>query len=254
MIEHREALIYMLCEAAELEHGIMCQYLFAAFSLRDASDNLTAAQQEAVARWQAAILRIAGEEMMHLALVQNLLSAIGAAPHLVRPNLPAPAGHYPAGVRLALLPFGEDALRHFMYLERPEGMDLDDAEGLVAMGRAAPNMEPGEIVPRLQDFATVGHLYRSIEAGVRRLADKYGESQLFIGPPKAQATTAHFSWPQLIPVTDVRSAVQAIDTIVEQGEVLGASGAMRISDGSSRFSTSITNGAMLTPASTRLGR
>ena len=30
VIEHREALIYMLCEAAELEHGIMCQYLFAA--------------------------------------------------------------------------------------------------------------------------------------------------------------------------------------------------------------------------------
>jgi hypothetical protein len=83
---------------------------------------------------------------------------------------------------------------------------------------AAPNMEPGEIVPRLQDFATVGHLYRSIEAGVRHLADKYGESTLFIGPPKAQATTAHFSWPELIPVTDVRSAVQAIETIVEQGE------------------------------------
>ena len=33
VIEHREALIYMLCQAAELEHGIMCQYLFAAFSL-----------------------------------------------------------------------------------------------------------------------------------------------------------------------------------------------------------------------------
>ena len=34
VIEHREALIYMLYEAAELEHGIMCQYLFAAFSLK----------------------------------------------------------------------------------------------------------------------------------------------------------------------------------------------------------------------------
>jgi hypothetical protein len=219
VIEHREALIYMLCEAAELEHGIMCQYLFAAFSLKESVDEgVTAEQLAAVGRWKAAIMRIAAEEMMHLALVQNLLSAVGAAPHLVRPNLPAPAGHYPAGVRLALLPFGEDALRHFMYLERPEGMDLDDADGLAAIGRAAPNMEPGEIVPRLQDFATVGHLYRSIEAGVRHLADKYGESTLFIGPPKAQATTAHFRWPQLIPVTDVRSAAQAIETIVEQGE------------------------------------
>ena len=26
VIEQREALIYMLCEAAELEHGLMCQY------------------------------------------------------------------------------------------------------------------------------------------------------------------------------------------------------------------------------------
>ncbi len=26
-IEHRDALIYMLSEAAELEHAIMCQYL-----------------------------------------------------------------------------------------------------------------------------------------------------------------------------------------------------------------------------------
>jgi hypothetical protein len=38
VIEHREALIYMLCEAAELEHGIMCQYLFAAFSLKQSAD------------------------------------------------------------------------------------------------------------------------------------------------------------------------------------------------------------------------
>ena len=29
VIEHREALIYMLCHAAELEHGLMSQYLFA---------------------------------------------------------------------------------------------------------------------------------------------------------------------------------------------------------------------------------
>jgi hypothetical protein len=28
VIEHREALIYMLCEAAEPEHGIMCRNLF----------------------------------------------------------------------------------------------------------------------------------------------------------------------------------------------------------------------------------
>ena len=34
VIEHRSPLIYMLCAAAELEHALMCEYLFAAFSLK----------------------------------------------------------------------------------------------------------------------------------------------------------------------------------------------------------------------------
>src|SRR5262245_52639686 len=164
VIEHREALIYMLCEAAELEHGIMCQYLFAAFSLKQGTnEGLSEDEAAAVSRWRARVSHVATQEMLHLALVHNLLSAIGAAPHLARPNLPQPANYYPAGVQLRLLPFGEEALQHFMFLERPEGMDLADAEGLAAMGRAIPALSERDIVPRGQDFATVGHLYRSIE-------------------------------------------------------------------------------------------
>src|SRR5215469_7108621 len=139
VIEHREALIYMLCEAAELEHGIMTQYLFAAFSLKQSEEEgLSGAELAAVQRWRTQVSHVAAQEMLHLALVHNLLSAVGAAPHLARPNLPAPANHYPAGVHLALLPFGEQALRHFMFLERPEGMDLADADGLAAMEKAVP--------------------------------------------------------------------------------------------------------------------
>ncbi|HWC37373.1 MAG TPA: ferritin-like domain-containing protein, partial [Acidimicrobiales bacterium] len=219
VIEHREALIYMLCEAAELEHGIMCQYLFAAFTLKQSRDEgLSDRELEATRRWRDVIAHVATDEMLHLALVHNVLSAVGAAPHLARPNLPQPAAHYPAGVQLALLPFGEEALRHFMFLERPEGMALDDADGLTNMGRAEPVLEKGDIVPRLQDFATVGHLYRSIEEGLAHLADKYGEEWLFVGPREAQATTANFRWPQLVAVTDLASAQRAIDTILDQGE------------------------------------
>src|SRR6516164_5809188 len=172
VIEHREALIYMLCEAAELEHGIMCQYLFAAFSLKQGEqEGLSGPELEAVRRWRKQIAHVATQEMLHLALVHNLLSAIGAAPHFARPNLPAPASHYPAGVELALLPFGEQALRHFMFLERPEGMDLADAAGMAAAGRAAPVVNERDIVPQGQDFATIGHLYRSIEAGLGHLSE-----------------------------------------------------------------------------------
>src|SRR5579862_3059204 len=99
VIEHREALIYMLCEAAELEHGIMCQYLYAAFSLKQSQDEgLSRTEAEAAQRWRKQISHVATQEMLHLSLVQNLLSAIGAAPHLSRPNFPQPARHYPAGV------------------------------------------------------------------------------------------------------------------------------------------------------------
>ena len=219
VIEHREALIYMLCEAAELEHGIMCQYLFAVFSLKqDNGEGLTEAELAATRRWRKVISRVATQEMLHLALVQNLLTAIGAAPHLSRPNFPHPSGHYPAGVHLALLPFGEEAVRHFMFLERPEGMDIRDADGMAAFGRAQPLMEAGDIVPRGQDFKTIGHMYRSIEAGFRHLAGQHGEDWLFVGPPRAQATPDYFGWPELIPVTDLASAQRAIDEILEQGE------------------------------------
>jgi hypothetical protein len=220
VIEHREALIYMLCEAAELEHGIMCQYLFAAYSLKQREDEgLTPEELDVVTRWRRTIVHVATEEMLHLALVQNVLSAIGAAPHLTRPNLPAPARHYPASVNLTLVPFGEPALQHFMFLERPEGMALEGATDIDApLHEAVPLMADGGVVPQLQDFATVGHLYRSIEEGLAHLADKFGERNLFVGPPRAQATSDDFRWPELVAVTDLASAQRALDTILEQGE------------------------------------
>jgi CDGSH-type Zn-finger protein/truncated hemoglobin YjbI len=219
VIEHREPLVYMLCTAAELEHALMCEYLFAAFSLKRSTDEgLTEEQLSTVERWRALILLVAKQEMLHLAINCNLITALGASPHLTRPNLPQPARHYPAGVRLTLLPFGEQALRHFLYLERPEGMDIEDAEGLDAVDCAVPVMSTEEVAPHLQEFATVGHLYRSIEAGFHHLSERMGEERLFIGPPEAQARGDLFGWPQLQPITSCDDAMRAIEAIVEQGE------------------------------------
>jgi hypothetical protein len=227
-LEHREALIYTLGKAAELEHLIMLQYLFAAFSLKQTvSEGLTTETLVAVQRWRDTLLSIGGQEMLHLALVQNLLTALGAAPRLARPNFPMPAYSYPAGVRIELLPFGEAALRHFAFLERPEGTDVEDAEMFEAIEQAVPlpHDEQDEIVPHLQEFDTIGQLYRSIQAGLEHMADRLGPGRLFIGPANAQATEKHFRWQELIAVTDLASARRAIDTIVEQGE--GARGDWR---------------------------
>ena len=151
--------------------------------------------------------------MLHLAINCNLVSSLGASPHLSRPNLPQPARHYPGGVRLVMLPFAEKALRHFLYLERPEGMDIDDAEGLEAVRSAVPVMGDDEIAPHLQEFETVGHLYRSIEAGFLHLSESIGEERLFLGPGEAQAHGELFGWPQLAPVTSCEAFWKSAVTV-----------------------------------------
>ncbi len=227
-IEHREALIYMLGKAAELEHLIICQYLFAAFSLKqDTSEGLSLDVQPVVDHWREELIDIAEQEMLHLALVQNVLTAVGAGPHLGRPNFPVPPRSFPAKVQIVLMPFDETALRHFAFLERPEGKEMADAEGFAALEKAVSLAHPteDEIGPILPEFETISHLYRSIEDGLAHLVERLGEGGLFVGPPRAQATAGHFDLEELVAVTDLASARRAIDTIVEQGE--GARGDWR---------------------------
>jgi hypothetical protein len=225
-IGNRDELVFLLCEAAELEHGIMCQYLFAAFTMRSAlDDGLDAEATEVVARWERVVAEVATQEMLHLAMVSNLLSAVGAAPYFRRPNFPLRPGHYPPGLHLDLLPFSERALRHFLFLERPEGMDMDDAEGFEALADSVPLGHAHAIVPHPQTYSTFGHLYRGIEQGFRTLSGTLGEKELFCGHVGAQATGMYFLWPEMKPVTDLESASAAIETIVEQGE--GARGDWR---------------------------
>jgi ferritin-like protein len=219
-VDTREELVYLLGQACEIEHGLMCEYLYAQFSLKRGPDEgLIADQLARVQAWEKALISVIKQEMLHLALATNILTAIGAAPHFERPNFPILSRWYPEGVQIALLPFGEQALRHFIYLERPEGMALDDAAGFAAARHAQPLTAAGTgLVAEPQEWRTVGHLYRGIEAGVANLCARYGEDAVFIGPARAQAVTDIFEWPELLAVTDLASARQAIETIVEQGE------------------------------------
>ena len=219
VVEHREHLWNLLAEAGQVEHLIMCQYLYAAFSLKTGPDEgLTAEQADAVARWHKMLTGIALEEMLHLALVSNVMTSIGAAPSLSRPNFPRHSEYLPPGVSFALLPFGEDSLTHFLYLERPEGMERADAAEFVPAEPVPDPVAADEVMPRVQDFATVGHLYRGIEEGLAHLAARIGERALFVGPARAQATPELFRWPQLIAVTGLASAQAAVEEIIEQGE------------------------------------
>jgi hypothetical protein len=226
VVANREDLWWLLSEAAQLEHMIMCQYLFAEFSLKQGTDEgLTAAQAEVVDRWRETLHSIAVEEMLHLALVANLSTAIGAAPTLGRPNFPQRSGYFPSPIQLDLQPFGEQALQHFLYLERPEGMERQDATGFVPTAPPRDPLAADETMPRGQEYATIGHLYRGIGDGLQTLVARIGEQAVFVGSPRAQATPELFHWPGLIAVTDLASALAAVAEIIEQGE--GARGDWR---------------------------
>src|SRR3954465_10239928 len=126
----REQLIFLLCEAAELEHTLMCTYLYAGFSLRDGeAEGLSAEEAVAVAGWRRLILQIAVEEMSHLAAVWNITAALGGAPRFGRGNFPLDPGHLPAGIVVKLAPFNEAVIQHFVHLERPATSNEPDGAG-----------------------------------------------------------------------------------------------------------------------------
>jgi hypothetical protein len=219
-IENRSQLIYLLTEAAELEHSIMCCYLFAAFSLKNETrEGVSDAQLRKIRGWRRVIFQIAVEEMLHLASACNILTAVGGAPQLRRPNLPISPRAYGATFTLNLAPFSIETLEQFITIEKP--YDLRGGRGGTAKYEL-PSQAPqhlSDIFSSERNYDTQGKLYRGIEDGVAYLAQKYGENRLFIGPPEAQTADAYFpNLPGLIPVTNLSSALAAIKVIVEQGE------------------------------------
>ena len=86
----REQLLHLLAEASEIEHTLMCSYLYAAFSLKRRDEaGLTDEQGDAVERWRKAIMDVAVEEMGHLLLVANLTLALADARISLAPTFPS---------------------------------------------------------------------------------------------------------------------------------------------------------------------
>ncbi|MCB9668422.1 MAG: CDGSH iron-sulfur domain-containing protein [Alphaproteobacteria bacterium] len=219
VVHHREQLAELLTEAVDVEHNLMCCYLYAAWSLKAGeADGLTAEQADAVGRWRNAILHVAIDEMTHFANANNILAAIGARPRIGRPNFPVGPGLHPADVLVALHPFDESTIQHFVFLERPEGVDEPDGSAFHHDRTYVRATSEQKLMPSAQDFATVGHLYRGIEDGLRSLAAELGEEALFVGSKEAQIRPDHVQLDGLVAVTDLASALQAVANIVEQGE------------------------------------
>ena len=223
----REMLIHALYEAAELEHNLMCTYLYAAFSLKTGEDGLTTAEAEAVARWRREIMKVSIEEMGHLVAVWNLTAALGASPQFGRANFPLPPGMLPASVVVKLVPFGDAAIQHFAHLERPADSDEPEGEGFVPEARFSRGVRRSLLTPTGIDYDTIGVFYAELAAKLRAFVEEHGESVAFYGDPALQLSSAESALVGIKPVICIKTALAALDAIVEQGE-----GAPGHSDGS----------------------
>ncbi|HEY0180756.1 MAG TPA: ferritin-like protein [Dokdonella sp.] len=214
----REQLLHLLAEAAEIEHTLMCSYLYAAFSLKRRGEGaLSDAQGDAVERWRKTIMDVAVEEMGHLLIVANLMLAVGGRPHFARPNFPVAPGYFPAAVVVRLSGFSRETLDHFVFLERPQGVAGADARAYDREHYRRDQAVEG-LMPVTQDYATIGHLYDAIRANVRSLADSLGEDALFLCGTAGQIDAADLEMERVSAIDGVAAAMAAIDVIVEQGE------------------------------------
>ena len=215
----REVLVHALYEAAELEHNLMCTYLYAAFSLHDGqSEGLSAAEAEAVRRWRQVLIGVAIEEMGHLAAVWNITSALGGAPRFGRANFPLDPGLLPASVVVKLAPFNEHTLQHFIFLERPGESDEPDGEGFSYERNYVRGGGGARLTPMGLNYETVGAFYAALGDGLRAFVAKNGEGNTFDGDPALQLSPAEVALGGVCHVRCLKTALAAINAIVEQGE------------------------------------
>ncbi|HEY1822669.1 MAG TPA: ferritin-like protein [Trebonia sp.] len=178
--------------AVKLEHAVIPPYLYALYSLAPGGNAAIA----------GIIRSVVGEEMLHLTLAANLLSAVGGHPVLdsadVLPLYPGPLpGTVDGGLVVGLAPFSVPLVRDtFMAIEEPE-------QPLGFDGAAPGQADAGAL--------TIGQFYR----GIRTTLVALGEGA-FTGKRHHQVTTDLL--PGAFAVTGVASACRAIDVIIDQGE------------------------------------
>jgi CDGSH-type Zn-finger protein/uncharacterized Fe-S cluster protein YjdI len=215
----REQLLHALYEAAELEHNLMCTYLYAAFSLKSGVDEgLSEHEAELLARWRREILAVAVDEMSHLVAVWNVTSALGGTPRFGRTNFPLDPGYLPASVVVRLAPFSENVLQHFIFLERPLGSEEPDGEGFAPERLFVRGTVGERLTPMGLEYSTVGEFYGALSGGLRAMAARIGEAATFCGEPALQLSSVEVDLAGARRVTCLKSALAAFDAIVQQGE------------------------------------
>ena len=231
-ITTRQDLLYLLAQASELEHSLTCQYLYAAWSLKERGEpEVTNEQARVIDTWRQTLTGIAVQEMLHLGLASNLLSAIGGAPYLRRANFPQARTYTTLSLDFRLAGFGEKTLRRFACFELPPEVAPDspyrnwpvqgrdpinwvETCSQVRAGRVALLAEPKPLLPGNFAYTSIGELYNLIKEGYETLYPE-DASRLFIGSTSAQTNEM---WHPMMAIGTRDAAAKAIDLILKQGE------------------------------------
>ena len=220
----RDYAVFLLRVAAEIEHGLMVQYLFAAYSL--GGPNVPEGRRADVRAWQETILGIAKEEMGHLVTVENLLTALSAPLNFNREEFPHDTLLYPFGFKLQAASL--ESLAAYICAESPEEWEISEAEEQEIKNRA--QIATGAQVNRVgRLFAELTRVLRdpalipdgdfdARSVGFQAAWDEWGR-----GYREGQrGTEATSSLPQLpapeLLILEAGSREQALSAIAEVGE------------------------------------
>ena len=207
-----------LRQASELEHGLCCQYLFAAFSLKAGGDpDLTPSQVARALQWDQQITRVAVQEMSHLMMVSNLLTAIGEEPHLWRPQFPQPTSHYSRiDVPSILAPLDLETASRFVCWEQPEtdGWWIAWCTAPTRPGSLMRGLSPATPPDQPAPYKTIGGLYELIRQALYDHQDWISPDSV---PRQVTSRLVPFT-PKVPAIKDYGTAASCIEMIIEQGE------------------------------------
>jgi hypothetical protein len=184
--------------ALAIELAVLPPYFYACWSVKPRSEGASIAAAEA----SRTIRSISYQEMLHVAVVANILGALGQRPDITGQlmtypgNLPGHVTSGPDAFTVGLAGLSESSVSIFMKIELPQWKQ--------------PKPKPED--PVAEDWMTLGEFYDSIKKQMHSLDDgafRHGR-QL---PPRDNPGAGYLG-----PVNDRKSALRAIDSVIEQGE------------------------------------
>jgi len=141
-------LLRLLREASEIEHALLVQYLYAAYSIKPAYADVRGFEFPSTND----LMGVAIQEMQHLEKVNRMLVAVGGAPNLVRQDFPYETDIYP--FELNLEPLSRTTLARYAYTEAsasaldpadPANADPATQNFLAQLGAALGGVQPNRL-------------------------------------------------------------------------------------------------------------